>query len=176
MKIFDILKKNGIVTSSYPFSPYEVEEYYRGKPVYDYKFCISCAACGVACPSNAITVKYTNDKQTIKWQYNCGRCIFCGRCDEVCPTGAIKLSNDYELAVKFDKNALIQEGEFESFKCKICHKSFTSKKFIEYSKQKLAHLAKERLLQAEEYLELCQECKQNKAVDLMAKKEYGAIK
>ena len=57
MKIIDLLKKSGVVTSPYPLQPYEVSENFRGKPKYNYSFCIGCAACGIACPPNAISVK-----------------------------------------------------------------------------------------------------------------------
>lgn len=178
MKIYDIVKKHGIVTKKYPLEPYKVEEFFRGKPKYNYDLCIGCAACGVACPSNAITVKWQDAKNSMKWQHDSGRCIFCGRCDEVCPTGAVVLSNDYELAVKFDKSALLQIGELEAMHCKECGEGFLSKKFVEYSEQKIdnSNLSQERKNEAKIYLHICPKCKQNKTLAMMINKEYGAVK
>ncbi len=176
MKIYDIVKKTGIVTSKYPYEPYIVEEHFRGKPTYHYTNCIGCAACGVACPSNAISVKWEDGKKFIKWRYDCGRCIFCGRCDEVCPTAAIRLNNDYELTVKFDKSALIQEGELESELCSVCGKAFLSKKFVQFCEQRLSTLSKQRLEEAKKYLHICPSCKKNAIVEMMTNKEYKAVK
>lgn len=113
MKLFDITEKYGKATYAYPFEPYIVPENFRGQPDYTYDLCIGCAACGIACPSNAIELKMNDEQTRLVWQFDCGRCIFCGRCDEVCPTGAVRLSDSFELAVKFDKSALIQRGELE---------------------------------------------------------------
>ena len=57
MKLFDITEKYGKATYAYPFEPYIVPENFRGQPEYTYELCIGCAACGIACPSNAIELK-----------------------------------------------------------------------------------------------------------------------
>ena len=59
MKILDLTSKYGVVTTKYPFEPYNPGDYFRGLPRYNYSLCIGCAACGVACPSNAITLKWS---------------------------------------------------------------------------------------------------------------------
>ena len=95
MKLFDVTEKYGKATYAYPFEPYKVPENFRGQPFYTYELCIGCAACGVACPSNAIELKMNEKQDKLVWQFDCGRCIFCGRCDEVCPTGGVRLSQGF---------------------------------------------------------------------------------
>ena len=166
MKLLDITEKYGSETSKYPFEPYKVADNFRGKPAYIFEQCIGCAACGIACPSNAIIVKFNESKEKLIWEFDCGRCIFCGRCDEVCPTGAIKLSEEFELAVKFDRTALIQRGELDSQCCTVCNKPFTTKRLIAYSFERLskANLGEKRLEEAKEYLSVCPACKQHATV------------
>ena len=98
MKLLDISKKYGETTHKYPFEPYKVAENFRGKPSYIFDLCIGCAACGVACPSNAITVQFNDSKSKLIWEFDCGRCIFCGYCAEVCPELAIVHGIEYENA------------------------------------------------------------------------------
>lgn len=224
MKIFDILKKVGIVTHKYPAAPYIMDDRFRGKPEYNYSLCIGCAACAIACPPNAISVKWkkeasdeaSGDKvqgelsevageevtaseaqavvggeakcgeaQTatqcapkitaINYAYDAGRCIFCGRCDEVCPTGAIALGNEWELAVKFDKTALLQTGELDIAHCKECGKPFKSVRFLAHVKDKLA-LGVLNGRDFESYAQICRECKRDAVVARMAKNELEVIK
>jgi NAD-dependent dihydropyrimidine dehydrogenase PreA subunit len=75
MKLLDISKKYGEITHKYPFEPYKVAENFRGKPAYVYDLCIGCAACGIACPSNAITVVFNDDKSKLIWEFDCGLVI-----------------------------------------------------------------------------------------------------
>ncbi len=166
MKLLDISKKYGEITHKYPFEPYKVSENFRGKPAYIFDLCIGCAAFGIACPSNAITVVFNDDKSKLIWEFDCGRCIFCGRCDEVCPTGAIKLSEEFELAVKFDKSALIQRGELDVQCCTTCKKPFSAKRLFKYSFECLskANVSEKRLEEAKNYLCMCPTCKKTATV------------
>ena len=166
MKLLDISKKYGDTTHKYPFEPYHVADNFRGKPAYIFDLCIGCAACGIACPSNAITAQLNAEQNKLIWEFDCGRCIFCGRCDEACPTGAIRLSEEFELAVKFDKSALIQRGELAVQCCTECKKPFTAKRLVQYSFDCLskANVSQNRLEEAKDYLRVCPTCKKNATV------------
>ena len=175
MKLLDITNKYGSSTYEYPFGSYEVCDGFRGKPSYEYDKCIGCAACAIACPSNAITVKLNKDKNKLIWQFDCGKCIFCGRCDEVCPTNAITLSQEYELAVKLNKEDLIEQAELELQVCEGCKKPFTTKKLISYTIERLEKVGwdKDSLLEKVEYIKLCPECKKRVSVEKTAKYFYN---
>ena len=171
MKLLDMTKKYGKATYKYPLEPYEVSEGFRGKPSYTYDNCIGCTACGVACPSNAINVKLNEDKTKLVWEFDAARCIFCGRCDEVCPTGAIVLSQEFELAVKFDKNNLKERGELDVEYCEVCNKPFTTKRLISYILHRLEKVGwdKETLGEKVKYAKTCPNCKREEKVEVITK-------
>lgn len=177
MKLLDMTRKYGSATYDYPLAPYEVPEGFRGKPAYDYEKCIGCTACAVACPSNAINVKLNKDKSKLVWEFNLARCIFCGRCDEVCPTNAVMLSKEFETAVKFNKDDLIERGELELQRCEVCKKPFTTKKLIAYDLERLKRVGwnEETLAEKTHYICTCQECKKNSVVEQM-NRSFGKAK
>ena len=171
MKLLDMTRKYGSATYGYPLEPYNVPDGFRGKPAYDYEKCIGCAACAVACPSNAINVKFDKKKDKLVWEFNCARCIFCGRCDEVCPTNAVMLSKEFEMSVKFNKEDLMERGELDVQRCDVCHKVFTTKKLIAYDLERLKKVgwSEETLAAKTSYIHTCQECKKNSVVEQMNK-------
>ena len=171
MKLLDMTRKYGSSTYNYPFEPYEVFDGFRGKPSYEYDKCVGCTACAIACPSNAINVKLDRDKNKLVWEFDCGRCIFCGRCDEVCPTNAINLSKDYELAVKFKKEDLIEQGELELQTCEVCKTPFTTKRLIANNLERLEKggWKKNSLLEKIKYMKTCPECKKRIAIEKTTK-------
>ena len=57
LKLLKIVRDAGEVTIKYPFAPAEFTPTFRGKPEYDPKRCIACAACAIACPPNALTMQ-----------------------------------------------------------------------------------------------------------------------
>ncbi|RXJ88232.1 formate hydrogenlyase complex iron-sulfur subunit [Arcobacter sp. CECT 8985] len=175
MKLLDMANKYGKATYAYPLQPYEVAENFRGKPSYTYENCIGCTACGVACPSNAINVKLNKDKTKLVWQFDAARCIFCGRCDEVCPTGAIVLSNEFELAVKFDRNNLKEKGELDVEYCEVCNKPFTTKRLIAYDIERLKKVgwSKENIDLKVKYIRTCPDCKRQIETEKMSKYYYS---
>lgn len=178
LKFIDLTEKYGNTTYGYPFAPYSVNENYRGLPKYDFPLCIGCAACGIACPPNAINIKFNEDKSKLVWEFDCGRCIFCGRCDEVCPTAAIRLTEEFELATRLNKSDLIQRGELESEFCSKCGKAFSTKRLVAYSYERLskAALDENRLKDAEKYLHICPECKKNIAAEKITTNEETSIR
>jgi len=178
MKLLDMTRKYGTATYEYPFAPYKVSEYFRGKPVYDYDKCIGCTACAVACPSNAINVKMNSEKTKLVWEFDCARCIFCGRCDEVCPTNAVMQSQQYEVAVKFNKDALKIRAELELEVCRICAKKFTTKRLISFNMERLLNCGWEQntFKEKTEYMHTCPDCKRDIAVERSSKYFAGGKK
>ncbi|MBP5779233.1 MAG: 4Fe-4S binding protein [Campylobacter sp.] len=176
MKIIDLLKRNGITTKPYPIKPYDVGENYRGKPQYNYSLCIGCAACGIACPPNAISVK-ASDAKSITWHYDTGRCIFCGRCEEVCPTGAIKLSGEFELGVNFNRKDLHTSGKLEAQICVKCNRPFATKRSVKVVLDRInnSKMSDKRKKAAVDYTQICPDCKEEMTATAMREKDYQRI-
>ncbi len=176
MKLLDMTMKYGNATHDYPFGPYEVADEFRGKPEYAYDLCIGCTACAVACPSNAMNVQLDEHKNKLVWQFDCGRCIYCGRCDEVCPTGAVRLGENFETAVLFNKEDLIETGELELEHCIKCNKAFTTKKLIAYCVQNFLKVgwSQEVIDEKTKYIQTCPECKKHEATELIC--EYKGVR
>jgi polyferredoxin len=63
-----------------------VEKISRNKISVDYKTCIACKKCEVACPSTVMGAILKQDKKTIP------DCFACYTCRDVCPTGSIEFS------------------------------------------------------------------------------------
>ncbi|PWC18356.1 hydrogenase 4 subunit H [Brenneria roseae subsp. roseae] len=160
LKLFKTILQAGNSTVKYPFKPLEVSAGFRGKPQYDAKQCIACAACTMACPANALTMETDIVSGTRTWQLFLGRCIFCGRCEEVCPTRAIVLSPEFEMAVS-SKADLYQRATFTLLDCHVCHRPFAPKKEVEYAMALLVQsgLSAEEMESQRSHFETCPECK-----------------
>jgi hydrogenase-4 component H len=130
-KLIQEVLKVGQATHPYPFAPVEVAPGFRGKPEYNPRQCIACAACTIACPPNALMMETDLEEGTRTWSLFYGRCIFCARCEEVCPTGAIKLGQDFELA-SFSRDDLMVRAEFRLAACRVCGAYFASAKALEH--------------------------------------------
>jgi hydrogenase-4 component H len=131
LKLLKEVLKVGEATVPYPFVPVELSPGFRGKPQHVPELCIACAACAVACPSNALTMTTNLDEGVITWSIFYGRCIYCGRCEEVCPTRAIQLSHDFELAV-MNKADLFEQADYQLTACSQCGILFAPAKELEY--------------------------------------------
>lgn len=131
-KLFKTILNAGEATTKYPFAPFPVSPGFRGKPELDPTQCISCGACTVACPANALSMSTDAEAGTRTWELFVGRCIFCGRCEEVCPTHALALTPEFELAVG-RREDLFQRATFKLEPCAECGEPFASHKEVDYA-------------------------------------------
>ena len=67
-----------------------------GKPEIEQSKCTKCGECISRCPSNAIVT----NQETGQVGINLDQCIFCVLCEDICPEKAVKMTHEYELAVK----------------------------------------------------------------------------
>ena len=177
--MFKLLKeaiRSGCVTERYPFAPFEASPGFRGKPQYDGERCITCAACTMVCPSNALGMATDLEAGTRTWSFFLGQCIFCARCQEVCPTGAIALSPEFELAVT-NRADLYQTGTFTLTSCRVCGVPFAPTKEIEYVLSLIVHagIPDEAVEQRRATLETCPRCKRHEDVPKVAARGHRTI-
>jgi hydrogenase-4 component H len=160
LKLLREVLKVGEATLLYPFVPAEVMPGFRGKPHHDSTLCIACAACAIACPSNALRLTNDFDQGIRTWSLFMGVCVYCARCEEVCPTGAITLSHDFELAV-MNREDLFDLSDYKLAACRKCGKYFAPAKEIDYmfALMQQSSLPAESLEIARAMLEICPQCK-----------------
>jgi formate hydrogenlyase subunit 6/NADH:ubiquinone oxidoreductase subunit I len=91
-------------TIRYPFVKSEMPDKFRGKIVFTPSLCIGCKICMRDCPSNAITITKTGDKQ-FACEIALAKCIYCAQCVDSCPKKALAATKEFELAV-LDPNKL----------------------------------------------------------------------
>ena len=175
-KLLKEVLKVGEATVLYPFVPVEVTPGFRGKPQHDPELCIACAACAVACPSNALTMATDVDQGIISWSIFYGRCIFCARCEEVCPTGAIQLSQDFELAV-MSKADLFERADYHLLACGQCGVFFAPAKELEYVIALLEQvgLSGEALAERRALLGICPTCKRKNDIAKLIELNQEAV-
>ena len=160
LKLLKEVLRVGNSTIPYPFVKVDGAPGFRGKPEYDPVQCIACAACVIACPSNALNMQTDLDSGTQTWSINYGRCIFCARCEEVCPTGAIKLGDDFELA-SFSREDLTVRADFRLASCTRCGAYFAPAKSLDHVLALLdqAGLPPESAADRKALLHMCPECR-----------------
>ena len=161
LKLLKIIREAGEATIKYPFAPAEFTPTFRGKPEYDPKRCIACAACAIACPPNALTIETNLETGVRTWQFSAGRCIFCGRCEEVCPTHAIALSPNFEMAVT-NKADLYEEARFALAPCTLCGTYFAPSKLVALVEDTLKQSGTP--LATPERLHHCPDCKRKQSM------------
>jgi hydrogenase-4 component H len=163
-------------TVLYPFVPAEVSPGFRGKPEHDPELCIACAACAVACPSNALTMLTDVDQGLITWSIFYGRCIYCGRCEEVCPTGAIHLSPEFELAV-MNKADLFERADYQLAACGQCGVFFAPARELEYVLALLeqAGLSGAALAERRALLGVCPTCRRKNDIGKLIQLNQEAV-
>jgi formate hydrogenlyase subunit 6/NADH:ubiquinone oxidoreductase subunit I len=84
------------VTNRYPYEKLEMADKVRGKLKFNPQVCIGCKMCERDCPSGAIKITKTGEKQ-FEAEVNLGKCIYCGQCADSCLKKAIEFTNNVEL-------------------------------------------------------------------------------
>lgn len=90
-------------TFCYPEEKLEMTERFRGGHLaLDYKKCIGCTLCALACPNAAIRLKVVSDAKKKRhlesYVHEMGRCLYCDLCVESCATKALRWDRDYECS------------------------------------------------------------------------------
>ena len=132
----------GPYTLPFPKEPSIAHERYRGKPKYDEEGCVGCGACAEVCPANDIQVVDDPEtrKRTITLYYD--KCIQCGQCEANCITEkGIKLSNEYDHLVFFDRSQAKTSVEKELVLCEVCGDIVGTADHIRWVARKLGPLA-----------------------------------
>jgi len=84
-------------TTTYPATKAVMPDKFRGKLKFDAAKCIGCKICMRDCPSRAIEIEKTGEKQ-FKAVVYLDRCIYCGQCTDSCPRDALECTQIFELA------------------------------------------------------------------------------
>lgn len=84
-------------TTRYPFVKFEMPDNFRGKLKFYPERCIGCKLCMRDCPSAAINIKKTGEKQ-FEAEMDLGKCIYCGQCVDSCLKKALEMTREFELA------------------------------------------------------------------------------
>jgi formate hydrogenlyase subunit 6/NADH:ubiquinone oxidoreductase subunit I len=84
-------------TLNYPADKSGMPKGFRGKLDFNPSACVGCQMCVRDCPSKAITIIKTGEKQ-FEAQINLGKCIYCGQCVDSCFKKALSLTSEFELA------------------------------------------------------------------------------
>jgi hydrogenase-4 component H len=145
----------GQVTLAYPFVPHPPEGEFRGKPVLNTRKCMSCGACGNACPARLISIADDRGIRTLLFQL--GRCTYCGECRDACPQEAITLSRQFELATAAPEDLTIR-AQFRLVLCRGCGEPVGTERQVDLVREKI-NAAPNLQLGALEYLDLCPACR-----------------
>jgi len=81
-------------TVSYPFTPLELSENYRGKVLIQPENCIGCGLCVRDCPAMALEL-IRESRTNFQLVHYPTRCTSCGQCQLSCLHDAIYLTNQF---------------------------------------------------------------------------------
>jgi formate hydrogenlyase subunit 6/NADH:ubiquinone oxidoreductase subunit I len=79
-------------TVTYPHTPLELPQGFRGALVIDAEACTGCGLCVRDCPANGLEL-IRESREVYRLQHYPTRCAFCGQCQATCPRGAIAHRN-----------------------------------------------------------------------------------
>ncbi len=87
-------------TFCYPEEKLPMAEGFRGGDLtMDWRVCIGCQMCAMACPNKALDLTVVTDakkKRHMKYYiHKTGRCLFCNLCVEVCPVHTLQWDKNY---------------------------------------------------------------------------------
>lgn len=101
-------------TTKYPRFDKKMPSGFRGKIRSMPEKCIGCLMCVKDCPTGAIKITKTADKQ-FECEIDLAKCIYCGQCVDSCPKKALEISDEFELAqLKSDKLKIIYKPKPQS--------------------------------------------------------------
>jgi hydrogenase-4 component H len=81
-------------TVSYPFSPMELSENFRGAVEIHAENCVGCALCVRECPALALEL-VRHSRTNFQLIHYPARCTSCGQCEQACRHQAIHLTNHF---------------------------------------------------------------------------------
>lgn len=87
-----LLKKPDTV--SYPFTPMELSESYRGGVEINAENCTGCGLCVRDCPATALELN-RHSRTSYQLIHYPTRCTSCGQCEQACRHDAIHLVNSF---------------------------------------------------------------------------------
>jgi hydrogenase-4 component H len=145
----------GQVTLGYPFVPHPADENFRGKPTLNIRKCMSCGACGNACPARLITITDHDGMRSLHFELS--RCTYCGNCRDACPQEAITLTSQFELSTTTPEDLVIH-ADFNLVTCRECGQVIGTQRQVDLVREKLSTSDRVHLADLA-YLDLCIECK-----------------
>jgi Ni,Fe-hydrogenase III small subunit/formate hydrogenlyase subunit 6/NADH:ubiquinone oxidoreductase subunit I len=107
--IFQKSAQTGLVTIGYPQKPAQISAQFRGAPAFDFSTWRDARPATEACPTGAIHIQDSGARRTVTVDY--GLCNFCGECAEADVSGAVKITQNFELAVR-QRGDLIVTAEY----------------------------------------------------------------